>query len=68
MTDDLFGERVAETTQHDPAPPWLADWLVAQVRRALDGTGATDVAARQRIVESLVDRPEWSPAEWCTTT
>lgn len=57
--DALFGDP-NETDVAPPTPPrdeQLPDWQVTQLRGALDAQGVTDMAARQQLVESIVERP-----------
>lgn len=57
MDGALFGD------EDEPGPPvqeqsaGLADWLVSQLRRALDSKGVTEMGDRQKIIEDLAGRP-----------
>lgn len=59
--DMLFGE--TEPAQADPLDPasvpisGIADWQVAQVRRALDARGVQKMQDRQQLIVRLVGRP-----------
>lgn len=67
LDGSLFGEEdvaAAEVARPAPAPEvGIADWQVAQVRRALDDTGLTDMSARQSLVEELAGRAVGSLGE-----
>lgn len=58
MDASLFGddEPAEIALPADDTDVMAADWQISQLRQALDKTGASDMAARQRLVEGLVGR------------
>lgn len=58
VDDALFGDPSdkEEPALVDPHAERVADWQVGQLRKALDAQGVTEMAARQRLVESAVGR------------
>lgn len=61
----LFGDD--EEPSQSATPPVvsasLPDWRIDQLRKALDGTGISDMAARQALVQRIVGRPVQSLRE-----
>lgn len=56
MDEPLFGAAADPSPTAAPSNR-VADWQVAQLRRALDVAGHVDIADRQRVVVELVGRP-----------
>lgn len=59
--DALFGDSAAsQAAQPKPSAvpsSGIADWQVAQVRRALDARGVREMQDRQQLIVGLVGRP-----------
>jgi hypothetical protein len=54
----LFGdEPLQEPVQPVPSNAPIADWLVNDIRAALDARGLTTMTERQQAIESAVERP-----------